>query len=247
MKKLFSVLTMLLAINFLAVAGGVGYLVQTKKLTKESIAKIKDVIFAAPEVAGPTTQPTVAKGDPTTQPALRLEELLASKSGQSATEQVNFMQQAFDSQMAVLDRRQRELSDQQALIGKAKAQLAKDREDLERQRALLSDKEKEATRLASDKGFQDSLALYNTLPGKQVKTIFMSLDDTTIQQYLQSMEPRASARIVKEFKSPEELARIQKVLERIRNSQQATPATGTTPAASSPTATAANVPAEAGR
>ena len=244
MKKLFSVLTLLLAVNFLAVAGGVGYLVQTKKLTKESVAKIKDVLFAEPEVAAPTTQPVAeAKGNPATQPALRLEELLAKKSGQTATEQVQFIQQAFDSQMAVLDRRQREMADQKALIDKAKAQLAKDREDLERQRQDLSDKQKEATRLADDKGFQDSLALYNTLPGKQVKTIFMSLDDTVIQQYLQSMEPRASARIVKEFKSPEELARIQKVLERIRNSQAAQQPPSTAP----PTATAANVPAESGQ
>jgi hypothetical protein len=243
MKKLFSVLTLLLAVNFLAVAGGVGYLVQTQKLTKESIAKIKDILFAPSETAGPTTQPTVAKGDPTTQPALRLEELLARKSGQTATEQVQFIQQAFDSQMAVLDRRQREMADQKALIDKAKAQLAKDREDLERQRQELSDKQKEATRLADDKGFQDSLALYNTLPGKQVKTIFMSLDDATIQQYLQAMEPRSSARIVKEFKTPEELARIQKVLERIRNSQS----TQVPPATTPPAATAANVPAESGR
>jgi hypothetical protein len=243
MKKLFSVLTLLLAVNFLAVAGGVGYLVQTKKLTNESIAQIKDVLFAPPEAAAATTQPSVVKGDPTTQPALRLEELLAKKSGQSAVEQVQFIQQTFDSQMAVLDRRQRELLDQKALIDKAKAQLAKDREDLERQRQELSDKQKEATRLADDKGFQDSLALYNTLPGKQVKTIFMSLDDSTIQQYLQSMEPRASARIVKEFKTPEELARIQKVLERIRNSQSTQAPPATTP----PTATAANVPAESGR
>jgi hypothetical protein len=243
MKKLFHVLTLLLAINFLAVAGGVGYLVQTKKLTQESIAKIKEVLFAEPE-AVPMIQPAVVKADPTTQPTLRLEELLAKKSGQTATEQVQFIQQTFDSQMAVLDRRQRELLDQKALVDKAKVQLAKDREDLERQRTELSDKQKEATRLAEDKGFQDSLALYNTLPGKQVKTIFMGLDDATIQQYLQAMEPRASARIVKEFKTPEELARIQRVLERIRTSQsppEAGEAT-TTP----PTASAANVPATTG-
>jgi hypothetical protein len=245
MKKLFSVVTALLAINFLAIAGGVGYLVQSKKLTKDSIAKIKDIVMAHPESAAPTTQPAEAKGDPTTRPALRLEELLARKSGQTATEQVQFIQQAFDSQMAVLDRRQRELMDQKALVDKASAQLAKDREVLERERAELSDKQKEATRLAEDKGFQDSLALYNSLPGKQVKTIFMTLDDVTIQQYLQAMEPRGATRIVKEFKSPEELARIQKVLERMRN--QATPTEGAPNTAANVPTASANVPAAAGR
>jgi hypothetical protein len=223
MKKLFAVITLTLAVNFLVVAGGVGYLVQSKKLTKESIARIKDVLFPPPPVEAPATQPVV-ETDATTQPALRLEELLAKKSGQSATEQVQFIQQAFDSQMAVLDRRQRELLDQQDTILKAKAQLAKDRQDLERQRQELSDKQKQATKLADDKGFQDSLALYNTMPGKQVKTIFMSLDDATVQQYLQSMTPRSAGRIVKEFKTPEETARIERVLERMRQAEQDTSA-----------------------
>ena len=222
MKKLFTVIMLTLAVNFLAVAGGVGYLVQQKKLNQESIAKIKEVLFPPPVVAAPATQPVAI--DPTTQPTLRLEELLAKRSGQSATEQVQFIQQTFDSQMAVMDRRQRELADQQATIAKAKEQLAKDRQDLERQKGDLSDKQAQATKLADDKGFQDSLALYNAMPGKQVKTIFLTLDDTTIQQYLQAMGPRSAGRVVKEFKTPEETARIQKVLERMRQADQASAA-----------------------
>lgn len=217
MKKLFSVIVLTLALNFLAVAGGVGYLVSQQKLTKESIAKIKEVLFPIVVENVPTTQP--AKVDATTQPVLRLEELLAKKSGHSATEQVQFIQQTFDSQMAVLDRRQREMLDQKATLEKAKDQLTRDRQELERQRQDLSDKQSQAVKLASDQGFQDSLSLYNTLPAKQVKTIFMGLDDATIQQYLQAMQPRSATRIVKEFKSPEELARIQKVMERMRQAE----------------------------
>jgi hypothetical protein len=222
MKKLFTVIMLTLAVNFLAVAGGVGYLVQQKKLNQESIAKIKEVLFPKPAAEVPATQPVAI--DPTTQPTLRLEELLAKRSGQSATEQVQFIQQTFDSQMAVMDRRQRELADQQATIAKAKEQLAKDRQDLERQKGDLSDKQAQATKLADDKGFQDSLALYNAMPGKQVKTIFLTLDDTTIQQYLQAMGPRSAGRVVKEFKTPDETARIQKVLERMRQADQASAA-----------------------
>ncbi len=223
---------LVLAINFLAIAGGVGWMVQSKKLNKESIAKIQEVLFPPPAVETPATQPVAI--DPTTQPTLKLDELLAKKSGQTATEQVAFIQQAFDSQMSILDRRQRELADQQATIVKAKAQLAKDREDLERRRQDLSDKQQQATKLADDKGFQDSLLLYNTLPGKQVKTIFMSLDDATVQQYLQAMTPRRAGAIVKEFKSSEETARIQKVLERMRQADVTTAAAASNTAAAAP-------------
>src|SRR5439155_15931204 len=74
-------------------------------------------------------------------------------------------------------------------------------------------------RLANDKGFQDSLARYQAMPGKQVKQIFMTLDDDTVMNYLQTMEPRAAARIIKEFKAPDEVQRIQKVLEKMRVAQ----------------------------
>jgi hypothetical protein len=72
------------------------------------------------------------------------------------------------------------------------------------------------------------------MPGKQVKTIFMTLDDETIQQYLQTMQPRSAGRIIKEFKSPEETARIQKVLERMRLAEASTAAAAANAAAATP-------------
>jgi hypothetical protein len=52
-----------------------------------------------------------------------------------------------------------------------------------------------------------------------VKTIFMSLTDDTMIQYLRAMEPRTATKITKEFKSPEELARIGLVMEKMRQTQ----------------------------
>ena len=51
---------------------------------------------------------------------------------------------------------------------------------------------------------------------KQVKAIFMNDDDATIGRYIQAMEPRTAAGIIKEFKTPAEMTRIQTVLDRIR-------------------------------
>jgi hypothetical protein len=105
--------------------------------------------------------------------------------------------------------------------------MQRDRGVLEKDRTALASLQQQATKLETDKGFQDSLALYNSMPGKQVKTIFMSLDDATIKQYLQAMPPRNATRIIKEFKTPEEVARIQKVMESMRQAplQQPPPAT----------------------
>ena len=218
MKKLLTVISGVLALNFLVLVGALGYLRANGKIDREKVMAVKDILFPKPvEDAAPTTQPA----GPTTRQFVQLEELLAQQSGRPATEQVDFLQQTFDAQMAHLDRRQRELADLQKQVDLAKEQLARDRGVVDTQRKELETREQQAARLASDKGFQDSLALYKSMPGKQVKAIFMTLDQQTVQQYLQAMEPRAATKIVREFKSPEEQAFIQKVMERMRNTQLA--------------------------
>lgn len=218
MKRFLNVIVLALAANFLVVAGGVAYLRFTDHLDREKVFAIKDILFPPPP---PAPALTTQLADPTTQPILKLEELLAQQSGHTASEQVEFIQHTFDAQMAQLDRRQRELADLQRQVELAKQQIGRDRTALDEQRKQIATREQEASKLATDKGFQDCLSLYRSMPGKQVKTIFMSLDEKTVGQYLSAMEPRAAARIVKEFKSPEETQFIQKVLERIRQQQSA--------------------------
>ena len=141
--------------------------------------------------------------------------------------------------MAELDRRQRELIDLQRQVDMANSTLARDRVALDAEKKQLAEREQLAARLASDKGFQDSLALYKTMPSKQVKQVFMTMDDESVKRYLQAMEPRGAAKIVKEFKAPDELARIQRVLDQLRGS----PAAAAAAAPASPGAVPANQPA----
>ncbi|HMB96630.1 MAG TPA: hypothetical protein VKK61_11370, partial [Tepidisphaeraceae bacterium] len=175
--------------------------------------------FPKPIEVAATTQPSE---QPTTQPIMRLDELLAKATGRGASEQVEFIQHAFDAQMAILDRRQREMVDLQRQVDLSREQMTKDRALLAQQKQALDAREQESNRLANDKGFQDSLSLYNTMPAKQVKTIFMGLNDQTIRNYLEAMQPRTAAKIIKEFKSPEETDRIQKIMEQMRLAQVST-------------------------
>ncbi|HLL91112.1 MAG TPA: hypothetical protein VK324_17565, partial [Tepidisphaeraceae bacterium] len=246
MKKLLNAILAVLAMNFLVAAGGVGYLVKTGALDREKVTAIKALLFPPPPPPGdPTTQPVASADDPTTQPALRLEELLRAKAGVTAGEQVDFIRQTFDAQAVQLDRRRRELQDLQRQVDLAKAQVARDRQQLDEQRASLREREQRETALASDKGFQDSLTLYQVMPGKQVKTIFMALGDDVVIRYLQAMPASGAKKIIKEFKSPEEVARIQSVMEKMRQaSADAPPANGPAKPPAAPAA-AANLPAAA--
>jgi hypothetical protein len=212
-KKLFNVLVLTLAINFLAVCGIVAWLYKTGRLSPQNVEAIKLVLFPAPAAGAPATRPS----DPaTTQPSVRLEELLAKTAGKPAAEQLEYIRTSFDSRMAELDHAQRRLQALQQQVDSAQARVTRDREELQKDRAAVEAKQKESEKLATDKGFQDSLALYESLPGKQVKTIFMALEDETVIRYLQAMEPRAAGKITKEFKAPEEVERLKRLLEKMR-------------------------------
>jgi hypothetical protein len=216
-KKLLSVVAWTLALNFLALIGGIAILYRAGNLNRDKVQQIKELVFA------PATQPTEEKAaaprDPATQPTLKLEEMLAKVSGRSASEQVEFMQRTFDAQMAVLDRRFQELQSQRKTVEDARTQIDKERVVLAAGQQKLAAAQQQEKKLAEDKGFQDTLALYTTMPAKQVKSIFMGLNDDTMIQYLRAMEPRAATKITKEFKTPEEVARIGIVMEKMRQTQ----------------------------
>ncbi len=227
MKKIVNVIVLTLAMNFLLVVAGSALLLGKSHMDRDKFTAVKKLLF---ETSQPTTEPTPAPVA-ATEPADRLAELLARASGRPAGEQVSFIRQAFDAEMAELDRKQSELADLQRQIDLSRNQTRLDREKIEQAQKALADQQALATKLASDKGFQDSLELYNAMPAKQVKTIFMTLGDDAVVQYLTAMEPRTAAKIIKEFKLPEETTRIQKVLERIRQSQAANAVPAATPPA----------------
>ncbi len=213
-KKLSMVALLLLAINFLVVAGGVGYLFGTGKLSTEKLGEIGKIVF--PEPPPPTSKPVEVVDPATTQPLLRLETLLTQASGKSAADQVEMIRRAFDSQAAQLDRQRRELLDMKRQIEAAEAQLTRDRASADaREKALIGREEEQATK-EDDQGFQQSMSVYNALPTKQVKDLFMNLDEPVVARYLQAMDPGRAGRILKEFKSPEEASKAQSLLERMR-------------------------------
>jgi flagellar motility protein MotE (MotC chaperone) len=223
MKKLFNVVVLTLAINFLALAGGIGYLYQSKRLDKEKVHAIREMVFPT---SAPSTQPAALDLSEiaATRPVLNLEALLASASGLPAAEQVEMIQKTADFRIAEMERRHRELLDLQNLVTKGQTKLKVDREKFEKEKAALDAREQEAARLASDKGFQDSLKLYGTMKPKQIKDVFANLADDVVVRYLRALEPRQVVKILAEFKTPAEVQRVKALMEQVRSAEPAAPA-----------------------
>ncbi|MGN6504674.1 MAG: hypothetical protein ACTHM6_03830 [Tepidisphaeraceae bacterium] len=218
-KKLLSVIIGVLALNFLAAAGGVGYLVFTKKLDRAKVHEIRDLILDKPKPATqPATQPAVQES-PANAPMLRLDALIAKAAGRTAPEQVKITQTALQSEAATLERRLQELDAQRQEIELARAQLQKDRQSVQEKADKLKAQQAQEAKLATDEGFQNSLALYAAMAPKRVKQIFATMDDDVVVRYLQAMDPRQAASVLKEFKTPDETNRAKTLLEKIRQAQ----------------------------
>jgi hypothetical protein len=216
-KKLISLVAAVLALNFVAVAGGVGYLVATKKLDKAKVAQIRGIILAGD--AGPATQPTtqpVAQDPPADTPMSRVDALIAAAKPRTPGGAGEAVAVGYDAHAALLERRLAEVEAQRLQIETAKGELAKSRQNILQQQKALDARQTEQTKLADDEGFQKTLSLYQTLPAKRTKAIFAALDDAAVVRYLQSMEERQAAGILKEFKTPEETVRAKGILEKMR-------------------------------
>jgi flagellar motility protein MotE (MotC chaperone) len=210
-KKLLNVLVLTLALNFLLLAGGVGYLYRTGKLDRAKVLAIREMLFPPPAPA--TTQPTTK---PTTQPVLKLEELLASHANLPAAEQVQLLQRTFDSRMAQLDRRQQEIKSLHDLVSNAEARLKTERDAFDARVKALNAREQEAAKLAADQGFQEALQLYGTMKPKQVKDVFTRMPDPEVVRYLRALDTRQATKVLAEFKTPAELDRVKVLMEQVR-------------------------------
>ncbi len=214
-KKFGLVILIVLSLNFLALAGGVGWLWSSKQIDAEKLLALKDLVFPKPVPV--VEEAKKSEIDPaTTQPILRLERLLEQTNGKSAADQVEFIRTAFETQSALLERQRRELSDVKRQVDLAQSQLTKDRAALALEKEEVKKREAERQTLAADVGFQQTLEVFNGLPTKQVKDLFKTMEEVTVVRYLQAMEPKRASRVMREFKTPEELQMAQALLEQLR-------------------------------
>jgi flagellar motility protein MotE (MotC chaperone) len=215
MTKILRLIAYILALNFLALGGALEYLWRSGHLDHERVMQIKEIMFSTTQ---PTTEPVA-----TTQPVAEssaangLDAVLEKAVVGTPAEQVDSLQRSFDARMAQIDVRQRQLADQQHEVDVGRQRLEAEKAALEASRKDLASAQAAAASEASDQGFQDTLTLYETMAAPQVKAVFATLKDDVVVRYLEAMPPKNAAKIIKQFKTPDELNRIQRIMERMRD------------------------------
>jgi hypothetical protein len=218
LRKLWAVLVVTLAMNFVALAVAAAMLWQRAGLDKEKFAEIRSILFPAEEGEGDSG---AADADEPAEPS-PMEQLLAlldAQSGKPADRRIDDIAISIDERTVSLERRRREVADRMQQVNTAAANLAADRKAFEKERAAWNEQVAAARERATDAGFQKSLEMFESIPAKSAKTLFMNMSDEEAVDFLRAMEPRASIKVLKEFKTPDELGRLGNYLALIRQGE----------------------------
>ncbi len=201
MKTLYNLIALIAIANLLIIGGFTAYLLISGKLNATSSEIIAAALRGEKLIPAATTQPSTM---PATQPDNSL-----------STDKKNSFQ-GIEMQLARLERARKEIDDRYARLKDAEFKLIKDREYLTQREMEFQNQLKLQQQAGADEGFNKALLLYTQMPPKAVKDDFMKLDLDIVVRYLASMKKQDSAKILKEFKSPDEEKRRQEIMERIR-------------------------------
>lgn len=219
LKKLVLVLIVTLAINFIALIAAGAMLAQRAQLDRGKIEQVREVLFSGLQESTEAEAPAEPQ-EPT--PMEQLVALLDAESGRGAEERVGSISRTLDDRAVALSRIRRELSDRSRQLDAAAKKLASERQSFDAKVEAWRTEVEAATARAADEGYQKSLELYEQLQARQVKNLFLGLEDDVVLAYLRDMDPAAAAKVLKEFKTDEEADRARRILEKMRQGEEGT-------------------------
>jgi hypothetical protein len=226
MKKVMQFLTMLCVLNILVIAGLAGYLVATGRLDKQKGGTIVDLLRhqGTPDKFRETVYDIlepVAATAPASQPATApgaLADDHGPQAGASAQERIAFARQMMEQERLSLENEAQELRHRQELLVALQADVSAKLKKIEDAKKESEPKAATAESKIREENFQKTLALYDELKPRQIKDLFLKNNNPEmVASYLVAMEPSRAAKILGEFKSPEEQQFVALVLDRIRN------------------------------
>ncbi|NLF31943.1 MAG: hypothetical protein GX591_13775, partial [Planctomycetes bacterium] len=151
------------------------------------------------EVAVTSTQPAVAVA---AAPAAATELVMSEE----AVERTRLLSQRALAEVGYRERQLEHL----------RAEIEREREELAAMRIAFAEEIEAQRRQTSDAGFQRQLKVYETMEPKQAKDILSGLPEELAARYLSRMKTQVAADVMQRFRSPEEQAKLQRLLALMR-------------------------------
>lgn len=221
MRTLFTAFILVLVINVLALGALAGWLGSSGRLSKErlrdAVAVFNNTIEEDAQLAKDAEQAEI-EALALAERALRMEQVAGGPVTPEA--RLEAIQVVDDKRRALLERQKveaealkRQLDTQQKLIEQRLAELNEKQQIFDE--AIASKVEK-----MQSEDFKEAIAMLEQVPPKQAKQYFQKwladgLDEQVVD-YLSAMEERKAAKVLKEFKLPNEVTQAATLIEQLR-------------------------------
>ena len=213
MRSLWSIVSFLAVVNLLALMLLIGWLWQSGRLNPERLREVR-ALLAAPvldeaEAGGSTAGggdgvEAEADSPPPLPSAMQVEYTFAlQEQAEQATRRMAEAKRLLEAQLE-----------------RTMTQLQREREQFEQERRSWTDSVREDRERKADEQFAKVVKQLESIPAKQAKAILVELaGQGSMEQaiaYFDAMQPRAAAKVLKEFKTQPENTLATELLERLR-------------------------------
>lgn len=202
MKRLYHMLALLAMINLFAIAGLLGFLFASGKLSAERVDQIGVVLRGE----FPTSQPT-------SQPALAVAAAPPPEPSRAEIARITAQKEYYD---LLAQRHQREMDDRRSLNQAIQLDVVRRLEQIEKAKADLAEQQKKVTQQGEEEGLAKVLEMYSTMePGKAKDLLRTQNKEADAVAILTQMDANRAKKIVNACKTQEELLWIGRILNQI--------------------------------
>ncbi|MEM7227922.1 MAG: hypothetical protein AAF432_03820 [Planctomycetota bacterium] len=218
MKTLWNMVSVLAVANLLALGIFVGWLWKTERLTVDRLRDMRSMMMMTAE------EEALAAAEKATLDAVAMDEAAArarkSNPPLPSGVLINQQQDASMTDAQIVRRLEDEKNMLVQQLQLKTRQIEQERESFEKERTAWQNATESERQQRSDTQFAKVVSLYESIPAKQAKEMLTNLvdDDATAQAvaYLNAMQPRAAAKIIKELKTDVENQLATDLLENLR-------------------------------
>jgi len=221
MRSFWTVISVVLLINVLALAGFGVWLYADGRIDEDRLERVVDMFsMKVADEAAVKEQDDIKKNREAeaAREAARLERV-ADGPAQLA-QQIVEDQEKDEIALQRMERLKRDIQDLQRTNDMARRLLAEERAKLHTDRKAFEDALAAAKKKHEDEDFKQAVKMYEQLRAKQSKEMFQQLmaqqKTDQVLEYLAAMQLRKAAAVLKEFKTTPEIAQATELVQRLR-------------------------------
>lgn len=219
MKLAWQVIALLCVIHMLLAGAFVAWLSSSGRVNAERV-EAAVALFRPTIVQQKAEAEAAAKVEADAQEHAANVQFAAEGGPVSAAQRLSEERQRNELTLRQLERTRQEVRDLQDNLAQRQSVMEQQRQELLAEKEALQKRVDELEQRYNDEGFRKAVTMYEALPPKQTKQMFQSLMDSQqtdeVISYLEAMQPRKAAAVLKEFKTPQELVQAAELTQRLR-------------------------------